>query len=102
MASARWSPVKETAVEKAMERGDGRLAMRLLEKMGLTDAPKPGASEVEEVKRELAMEAREAEVRGGRRRARCGCRRWGGFDETIVFRWAEPAGKLLVVPERAA
>jgi hypothetical protein len=52
-----------SAVEKTMEKGDGRLAMRLLEKMGLTDAPKPGAIEAEEVKREVAMEARAAEVK---------------------------------------
>ena len=51
-----------TALGKAMEKGDGRLAMRLLEKMGLTAAPEPGATEAEEVKREQAMEGRRVEV----------------------------------------
>jgi hypothetical protein len=53
-----------TAVEKAMEKGDGRLAMRLLEKMGLTDPPKPGPTEVEEVRREQARDKRRVEVEG--------------------------------------
>ena len=51
-----------TAVAKAMSRGDGRLALRLLEKLGAAERATPGATDVEEVKREQALERRKRDV----------------------------------------
>jgi hypothetical protein len=52
-----------TAVGKAMARGDGRLAMRVLERMGIAEVPTPGATEVEEVERRQKVDRRKREVK---------------------------------------
>lgn len=51
-----------TAVGKAMQRGDGRLALKVLERMGIAERPTPGPTDAEEVKREQVMEKRGREI----------------------------------------
>jgi hypothetical protein len=51
-----------TAVGNAMQRGDGRLALRVLERIGIAERPKPGATDAAELKREMAMERRQREA----------------------------------------
>jgi hypothetical protein len=51
-----------TSVHKAMLRGDGRLALRVLEKMGVAEAVTPGPTEVEAVQRRQELERRKEEL----------------------------------------
>jgi hypothetical protein len=51
-----------TAVGQDMRRGNGKLAMRYLEKMGIIGKPEVGETDVEEVKRRQEVEERAAEL----------------------------------------
>ena len=51
-----------TAVGKAMLQGDGRLALKLLERMGIAEPPQPGATDVDELKREQTLERKKQEI----------------------------------------
>jgi hypothetical protein len=56
------SDIAVTAVSKAMQRGDGRLALKVLERMGIAERPTPGPTDTEEVKREQAVENKSREI----------------------------------------
>jgi hypothetical protein len=45
-----------------MARGDGRLALKVLERIGIADRPTPGPRDAEDVKREQDLEKRKRDV----------------------------------------
>ena len=51
-----------SAVERAMRNGDGRLALRVLEKMGFAKEPMPGPTDPADVKRGVEIERRQIEA----------------------------------------
>jgi len=46
----------DTTVNNAILKGDGRLALRLLERLGIADPPEPGFTEVEDLETEQTLE----------------------------------------------
>ena len=50
-----------TTVHRSLQRGDGRLALKLLERLGIADRPTPGPTDPEDVKREQAVEQKNRE-----------------------------------------
>ena len=51
-----------TTINKAMLNGDGRLALKILERLGVADRPQTGATDVEELKFEQALEQRKRQL----------------------------------------
>jgi hypothetical protein len=65
------------AIEKALERGDGRLGMRFLEKMGFAKEREVGPTDVEEVRKQRELEKKKREIQRRKMKGQLGSEEHG-------------------------